>query len=425
MTPGLIFLVQALVVVALPVAVLRFSRLKGLVPLVVVQIVVGIALGPSLFGRLAPEYYQLFFNHAALSPLSGIGSVAVLVFGLITGLHLDLNIFRDNSRATSVVATASVVVPTALGCLAGYWILVRHADELAPGISPAEFSAAVGICTGVTALPVLGALLREMDLLGRRIGHLALAIAGINDMALWILLGVLLTAVAGQAPGGPGVLASLFFVPVYLIVMVRVVRPLLSGMVIARMRDGEVQERALALVGAVTIASALATEFIGLHYILGAFVTGAVMPDNLRKPILDRLQVLTLALLMPFFFMLTGLRTLIDPSSSAFLEIFIVATAVAVIGKVGGSALAARFVGQSWPLALGLGALLQTKGLMEVIVLTILLDARIISSNVFAALILMAVVSTALAMPLARLMLAQEGGKRQTEQPIAASGRKV
>jgi Kef-type K+ transport system membrane component KefB len=398
---------------------LRFSGLKGVVPLVVVQITVGIALGPSIFGRVAPEYYQLFFNPAALTALSGIGSVAVLIFGLITGLHLDPETFRGNGRATTIIAVASVVVPAGLGCLIGYWILARHPEELAPGISPAEFAAAVGICTGVTALPVLGALLREMDLLGRRIGHLALGIAGINDIALWLLLGVLLTAVAGRAAGGPGVIASLLFMPVYVIVMVRVVQPLLGRVVTTRMRDGQINERALAVVGAVTITSALATEFMGLHYILGAFVAGAVMPENLRKPILDRLQVMTGALLMPFFFTLTGLRTLIDPGSSAFLEIFAAATAVAVVGKVGGSAVAARLTGESWPLALALGALLQTKGLMEVIVLTILLDAGIISANVFAALILMAVFSTALAMPLARVMLAQESKRHRAARPEA------
>jgi Kef-type K+ transport system membrane component KefB len=419
MTPGLIFLVQALVVIALPVALLRFSGLKGLVPLVVIQIVVGIALGPSLFGRLAPEYYQLFFNHAALSSLSGIGSIAVLVFGLITGLHLGPDIFRANGRAFSAVDAANVTVPTGLGCLAGYWILARHPEELLSGISPAEFAVAVGICTGMTALPVLGAILREMDLLGHRIGHLALGIAGINDTVLWILLGVLLTAVAGQATGGAGVLVSLLFVPVYLVFMMRVVRPLLGSMVIARMRDKVVTERALALVGAVTIASALTTEAMGLHYIIGAFVTGAVLPVNLRKPILDRLQVMTVALLMPFFFTLTGLRTLILPSSSAFLEVFIVATAVAVVGIIGGTAVAARLVGEPWPLALGLGALLQTKGLMELIVLTVLLDAGIISANVFAALILMAVVSTALAMPLARLLLAHENRRQRSGKPSA------
>jgi len=419
LTPGVIFLVQALVVVALPVALLRLSRLKGLVPLVVIQIVVGIALGPSLFGRLAPQYFHLFFNETVLAPLSGIGSVAVLAFGLITGLHLDPSIFRDKGRAFSVVASANVVVPTALGSLAGYWILIRHPEELAPGISPTEFALAVGICIGMTALPVLGAILREMDLLGGRIGHLALGIAGINDAVLWILLSVLLTTVAGQAVGGrPGMLARFLFVPIYLVVMVRVARPLLGSMVIARMRDEVVNERALVVVGAMTIASALATEAMGLHYIIGAFVTGVVMPDHLRKPILDRLQVMTVALLMPFFFTLTGLRTLIDPGSSAFLEVFVIATSVAVVGIIGGTALAARLVGEPWPLALALGALLQTKGLMELIVLTVLLDAGIISPNVFAALILMAVVSTTLAMPVARLMLAQENKRQRASRAV-------
>jgi hypothetical protein len=115
----------------------------------------------------------------------------------------------------------------------------------------------------------------------------------------------------------------------------------------------------------VTIASALSTDAMGLHYILGAFVTGAIMPENLRKPILDRLHGLTLALLMPFFFTLTGLHTFIDLGSPAFLEIFVIATTVAVVGITGGTAVAARLVGEPWPFALGLGALLQTKGLME------------------------------------------------------------
>jgi Kef-type K+ transport system membrane component KefB len=197
---------------------------------------------------------------------------------------------------------------------------------------------------------------------------------------------------------------------------VRVVRPLLGKMVIVRMQDGEIRERALVLVGVVTIASALAVEAMGLSSILGAFVAGAVMPANLRKPILDRLQAPTLALLMPFFFTITGLRTVIDPSSSAFLEVFIVATVVSVVGIMGGTAIAARLVGETWRFALGLGALLQTKGLMELVVLTILLDARIISANVFAALILMAVVSTALAMPLARLMLRDNNWRRTASQ---------
>jgi Kef-type K+ transport system membrane component KefB len=407
-TPGLVFLIQALVVLVLPPALLHISGLKRLVPLVVVQIVVGITLGPSVLGRIAPDIYQTFVNPASLSALSGIGSVAVLLFGLITGLHLDPGVFYGSGRTVSAVVVANIVVPAALGCLAGFWVLGRHPEELAPSVTPVEFAIAIGICTGVTALPVLGALLGEMKLLDHRIGHLALGIAGIKDAILWIVLGVLLTTAAGRADGSLGALARLLFVPIYLIVMVRLVRPLLGRMVRSRTEDHAIDEQALAVVGAVTIASALVTEAMGLHFIIGAFVTGAVMPIELRKPILNRLQAMTLVLLMPFFFTLTGMRTLIDPGSSAFLDVFIGSTAAAIIGIVGGTAISARLMGESWVLSLTLGALLQTKGLMELIVLTILLDAGIISATVFAALILMAVVSTALAMPVARLMLAQQ-----------------
>lgn len=408
MSASLIFLVQSLVVIVLPVAVLRFSGLKGVVPLVVVQILVGIALGPSVFGRIAPELYQTVFSPASLSLLSGISAIAVLIFGLITGLHLGPGILRDNGRMFSAVCAAKIAIPAILGYLAGFWILDRHPGELPPGVSSTEFSMAIGICTATTALPVLAAILREMDLLGSRLGHLAIGVAGVNDVALWVFLGVLLTVRAGQAASGWVGLATLLLIPFYLVLMFRAARPLLAKMVVDRMRDGEIDERALAVIAAVTLASALATELMGLHYIIGAFVTGAVMPLNLRKPILDRLQVLTAALLMPFFFALTGLRTLIDPGASAFMDIFFISTAVAVVGVVGGTAVAARLTGASWTFALELGALLQTKGLMEVIVLTILLEAGIISANVFAALILMAVVSTAFAMPLARLILARE-----------------
>jgi len=192
------------VVVVVPAVLLRVSGLKGLVPLVVAQIVVGIALGPSLFGRMAPEIYQTFVNPASVSALWGIGSVAILIFGLVTGLHLDSTIFHGNGRALSAVAAANVIVPTALGCLAGYWILARHPEELQSGINPAEFAVAVGICTGMTALPVLGAILGEMNLLGHRIGHFALGIAAINDTVLWILPGRPFDGGSGASSRGPG-----------------------------------------------------------------------------------------------------------------------------------------------------------------------------------------------------------------------------
>jgi Kef-type K+ transport system membrane component KefB len=169
------------------------------------------------------------------------------------------------------------------------------------------------------------------------------------------------------------------------------------------LRDGRMSERGLAAACAVALASAMVTQILGLHYIFGAFVAGTLMPHELRKPLLDRLQVATVGLLMPFFFMLTGLRTLIDLGSSGFVEILLLTTALAVVGKVGGTALTARGVGESWSTSFSLGALVQTNGLMGLIVLTILLDRGIITTNVFSALVLMGVLTTMLAMPMTRL----------------------
>src|SRR6266567_441049 len=200
MTPELIFLVQALAILVLPVAVWHVLCLRGRVPLVVVQILVGVALGPTLFGRFAPETYHLFFNPATLTPLWGVASIAVLLFGFVTGLHLDPADFLGRGRSFVAVAGASVAVPTAAGFLGGLWIIAHQPGELVGGINPLGFATAIGICIGVTALPVLGAILREMDLLGRRIGNYALGIAAVNDAALWLLLGGLMTAVAGEEP---------------------------------------------------------------------------------------------------------------------------------------------------------------------------------------------------------------------------------
>jgi Kef-type K+ transport system membrane component KefB len=179
-----------------------------------------------------------------------------------------------------------------------------------------------------------------------------------------------------------------------------------------RMRDQDLNTPALIVLGAATIASALATELMGLHYIIGAFLIGAIMPVNLRKPILARLQVMTVALLLPFFFTLTGMRTFIDLGSPILAEVFALTTAVAVVGIIGGTAAAARISGETWTFGLSLGTLLQAKGLTELIVLTILLDARIVSPRIFAAMILMALVCTSLAMPLARLFLVKGGEQR-------------
>ncbi|HEX2646083.1 MAG TPA: cation:proton antiporter [Candidatus Dormibacteraeota bacterium] len=417
MTPELIFLVQALAILVLPPAVWRV--LRGAVPLVVVQILVGIALGPTLFGRLLPDAYHLFFNPTTLTPLWGVASIAVLLFSFVTGLHLEPAQFLGRGRAFALVAVASVAVPTGAGVAGGLWIAQHYPNELASGINPIGFATAIGICIGVTALPVLGAILREMDLLGGRIGNYALGIAAVNDAAMWLLLGALMSAVAGGAPGRPGVLVSLLGLPIYLGLMAWLGPPLMRRASPVLLRDGRMSERALAALCAFALGSAMITQVLGLHYIFGAFVAGTVMPHELRQPLLDRLQVATVGVLMPFFFMLTGLRTLIDLGSWEFLEILVLTTALAVVGKVGGTALIARLVGESWSTSFSLGSLVQTNGLMGLIVLTILLDRGIITTNVFSALVLMGVLTTMLAMPMTRVALRPDHRRAPAAVPLA------
>jgi Kef-type K+ transport system membrane component KefB len=395
MVPQLVFLAQGLLILVLPVALWRCLRLRQAMPLVCVQILVGIALGPSVFGRIAPAVHHVLFNPATLTPLSGIASIAVLLFGYITGLHFEPAALRGRGRGFAVIAIGSIAIPTVAGFIGGLWLAAELPADVGPGVHPVGFATAIGICIGVTALPVLGAILGEMDLLGRRIGDLALGVAAVNDAALWLVLGALMTVLSGNAGGGPGLVVSLCGTPVYLAVMIFVLRPVLARLGPRLVRQGRISERGLAAVCAMALGSAMISEALGLHYIFGAFVAGTLMPRELRKLILDRLQVFTTGILMPFFFMITGLRTSIDLGSFSFFAIALTATGLAVVGKVGGTAAA----------AFSLGALLQTKGLMELVVLTILLDNGVISANAFSGLTLMTVVSTLLAMPLARLGL--------------------
>jgi Kef-type K+ transport system membrane component KefB len=391
-------LVQFLLVVPLPFVLFAGFGSRRLVPLAVIQVLIGIALGPSVFGRLLPDAYGMIFRADTQAPLSGLAAIAVLLFSFVTGLHLDLSRLRGRGSSLSVIAGASLLVPFAAGFACGLWIAGQDAVA---GAHPLTFAAAIGICTSVTAMPVLAAILREMGLLGHHIGQLALSLAAINDAVLWVALTLLLTK-AGLSGASP---YRLLLLPVYLALMIWVARPLLARRAASMLTDGQLKDSALAIVGGGAIASGLLAEAMGLEFILGAFLAGAIMPPALRKPTLDRLESVTMTLLMPFFFTLTGLRTFIDFGSTAFLVVFLLATLVAIGSKMAGTALAARWMGEPWRVALGLGSLMQTKGLMEVVILTIFRAAGMISTEIFSALILMSLVCTAMTMPLTALAL--------------------
>lgn len=416
--PTLLFLVQAIVLIAGPFFLWRLTGVKRLAPMVVVQILFGIALGPSLFGRLAPDLWGVLFAPATLAPLSGLALLAVLFFAFLTGLHLDLAEFRGQGRAFAAVSLSSMLVPTLLGGALGLWIAGRFPSMAGPKADPWLFAGGFGVCVGVTALPVLGAILREMGLLDRRVGRLALGYAAVNDALLWVLITGLLAWAAGggaagggvagggSAGGGPGLddvatVALLGFA--YIGVTELVVRPLLDRLMDRVAPDGQVGDTAVVVTCTALLGSAAVTELIGLHYILGAFVAGTAMPRRLAAAILARLEHFATLVLLPFFFTLTGLKVTLDLGAPAQWAVFLLATGATLVGKLAGTTLPARLAGERWGDALQLGALMPCKGLMEVIVLTILLEAGVLSPGCFSALVLMAVVVTALTQPMTRL----------------------
>ena len=268
------------------------------------------------------------------------------------------------------------------------------------------------ICAGVTALPVLGAILLQMGLLRQRLGQLALACAAINDALLWIFLAGLLAYGEGWRAGDSTFWPVLVAGPVYLLLVFGLVRPALARMTTSRTKEAGPGSLELAAACATALGSAAVTEALGLHHVLGAFLAGVAMPGAARRAILVRLEAPVAVALMPFFFVLTGLRTTIDLGSDTFLAVFLLMTLAATVGKFGGTALLARAAGEGWPTALGLGALMQTKGLMEVVVLTVVLDAGLIGPATFSALVLMALVSTAATMPLTRFVTRNEFSER-------------
>lgn len=415
-SPALLFLMQALLLIAGPFLLWRLGGGRHIAPMVVIQILFGVALGPSLLGRLVPDLWGVLFAPAALAPLSGLALMAVVFFAFLTGLHLDPADFRGRGGAFATVALSSMVVPTLLGGALGWWLAGAFPEMTGTHATPGLFAAGFGICVGVTALPVLGAILREMGLLGDRVGRLALGYAAVNDALLWLLITAVL-AWASAEGGGWAVARVGLLGFAYVGVTVLVVRPLLDRLLERLAPDGRMGDTAVVVTCAALLSSAAVTELIGLHYILGAFVAGTAMPRRYAAAILDRLEHFSTLILLPFFFTLTGLKVTLTLDDPAQWTVFGLATLVTLVGKMVGTALPARLTGESWPDALRLGTLMPCKGLMEVIVLTVLLEAGVLSGACFSAMVLMAVAVTALTQPMTRLA----GWWRPAGAPSAAA----
>ncbi len=368
-------------------------------PQVVGEMAMGIALGPSLFGWLAPDMSAALFPAGNLSHLNTLSQLGLLLFMFLVGLEFDIRRLRHLGHTAVLASHASITLPMCLG--------VGLALYLYPRVSSAEvafheFALFMGIAMSVTAFPVLARILRERRLMDTPVGSVAIACAAVDDVTAWCLLAgiVALVRASHTAMPMPMMLAGLV---VFVGTVVAVRRVGLGRFLVRFERTGRVSEDAMASMLAVVMVGAVFTEWLGLHLLFGAFFIGVMMPktDAFVDALTTRFEFVTTTLLLPIFFAYTGLRTHVGLVSGTEMWMYCGAILLlAIVGKLGGSAVAARMSGMPWRESAALGVLMNTRGLMELVVLNLGLDLGIISPAVFSMLVLMALVTTCMTSPL-------------------------
>ncbi|MER5220683.1 cation:proton antiporter domain-containing protein [Streptomyces flaveus] len=388
--------------VAVPVVILAcqagatlFRRLGQ--PPVIGEIAMGIMLGPSLLGWLWPEAQHWLFPEEVLPYTSALGQLGLLAFMFLVGLELDLGALRGSSRTAVAVSQAGMLVPLGLGAL----LALAMYGQLAPnGVGLGPFTLFIAVAMSVTAFPVLARILVDRGLYGTPLGALAMACAAVDDVAAWCLLALV---VALTSAGSPlDVVTTAGLTVAFGAVMVLVVRPLLARWAAARAdrtNDGAI----LVLLFSGLSISALGTDLIGVHTLFGAFLFGVITPRGHRRieASAARLRSVAVPVLLPLFFVHTGLRTEVgalaaDPVQWLWAGAVLV---VAVLGKWGGAAGAARACGHSWREAMSVGALMNCRGLTELVVLNIGLELGVIGPELFTMLVLVALITTAATSP--------------------------
>jgi Kef-type K+ transport system membrane component KefB len=353
-------------------------------PRVVGQILAGIALGPSVLGAVWPAAAAWLFPEDLLGPLAAIAQLGLVLFMFLVGAELDLGHLRGEGRRAVVISQVGIVVPLFLGVVLG---VVVH-DRFGEGAGRLGFALFLGAAMAITAFPVLASILRESGLLARPVGALAMTCAAIDDATAWLLLAAVVAIV--EASGVVEAVVTVALFAAYVAAMWGVVRPVLR-------RHPELP---LPVCIALALGSAWVTEVIGVHAIFGAFLAGAVLPRGRPVAAVHRIEPLVVNLLLPVFFVMAGLSTrfgLLDSWAVVALTVGVVA--VAVVGKLGGVSVAARVVGMRSVDAIGVGVMMNARGLTEIVILTIGLELGVIGERVFSAMVVMALVTTLMTRP--------------------------
>jgi Kef-type K+ transport system membrane component KefB len=371
-------------------------------PQVMGEIVAGILLGPSLLGWLAPDVSMDLFPSDSLGPLNALGQAGVILFIFLIGLKLDLANVWARGRAVLVIAHASIAVPLILGTGLAIYLYPSLSDT---GVTPTVFALFTGVAMAVTALPVLARILEESRLSGTPIGTVALATAALKDVMAWCLLAGVMALHTHTAVPGTLVLTLIATGLFFVFVMLRLVPRAFHLLEVRYRRCGRLTDDMLALMLLTMVGSAWITEWLGVHALFGAFLAGVALPKwpDFVSEVSAKLEGVTIAILLPIFFASTGLRTSFGLIHGTDLWIYFgLILLVAVAGMWGGTTLAARYAGMSWGESTTIGILMNTRGLMEIVILTIGRDIGVISSTMFAMMLLMALATTCMTTPLLR-----------------------
>lgn len=398
------YLLQILLALSVVIITARaMGAIFGLIgqPTVIGEVVGGILLGPSFLGTLSPTLYHALLPPTAAPFLGLIAQLGVIFYMFVVGLELDLKLLRRSGHLALAISHASIVVPFLLGTALALGIYKTHGP---PGVRFTSFALFLGVSMSITAFPVLARILTDKKINRTRMGTIALTCAAVDDVSAWCLL-ALVVSVAHAKIGGAVV--TLTLTVLYITAMFVLGGPLIRRLIPWLEKFDRVTEGGIALFFVALLLSALATELIGIHAIFGAFLLGAITPHDSRvaKELTDRIDDLVRIMFLPAFFAFTGMRTQIGllstPEDWILCGIIIL---VATLGKFGGTLVAARFSGLSWRDSSALGILMNTRGLVELIVLNLGLDLKIIPPQLFAMLVIMALVTTFATSPILQLI---------------------
>ncbi|WP_333647325.1 cation:proton antiporter [Candidatus Binatus sp.] len=374
-------------------------------PQVIGEILAGIVLGPSLLGRLAPGAEGYLFPATVGPALNIIAQVGVILYMFLVGLELDPALLRKRGHTTVAISHASIVAPFLLGAAIALYLY----PKLSTGDVPFTcFSLFLGVSMSVTAFPVLARILTDRRIHKTRMGAIALTCAAVDDVTAWCMLAFVVSVARAQAAGAVATIAMALG---FIALMIVVVRPAMVRLSLVYGNRGRLTQGVMAAIFVALLISASATELIGIHAVFGAFALGAVIPHDsgMARELTDRLEDIVIVLLLPAFFAYTGLRTQIGLVSG--YEQWMMCALIVVVasaGKFGGSVAAARITGLNWRDSSALGVLMNTRGLMELIVLNIGLEMNVISPTLFAMLVIMALVTTFATTPILHLITRHE-----------------